>query len=256
MFGRTKRRREALRAEPFPEAWDEAIREHVHYWELLNEADRAELRGHVAVLLDEKTFEGAGGLEMTDEIRVVIAAQAAILLLHREHDYYPRLRSIVVYPHTYKAPTVRRGRAGVIEGASDHRLGESWAHGTVVLSWNSVLGGATNPVDADNVVFHEFAHQLDSEMPSSAGAPRLPQRRLYAAWASVLGEAYEELQDDLERHRKTLLRDYAATNAAEFFAVVTEYFFERPNALKERYPELYDLFARYYAQDPAERTPR
>ncbi|MCP4867477.1 MAG: zinc-dependent peptidase [Proteobacteria bacterium] len=250
-----KRRRERVKAEPFPNVWEEAIVEHVHYWELLNEADRAELRGHVQVLLDEKDFEGAGGLEITDEIRVVIAAQAAVLLLHREHDYFPRLRSIVVYPHAYEAPG-QDDRPGEIGEGAQGRLGESWLHGTVVLSWNSVLGGATNPVDAQNVVFHEFAHQLDSELPSSAGAPRLPQRKLYAAWARVMGEAYEELHEDLERHRKTLLRDYAATNAAEFFAVVTEYFFERPNALKRRYPELYALFARYYAQDPAERTPR
>jgi len=256
MFGFKRRRRERVRSQPFPPEWDEAIEEHVPYYALLDDPERAELRGHIAILLDEKEFVGAGGLEMTDSIRVVIAAQAAVLLLNRDHDYFPRLRSIVVYPHTYQAPMEQIGESGILETSTSHRLGESWAHGTVVLSWNGVLGGATNPVDARNVVFHEFAHQLDSEQPNSAGSPRLPERRLYAAWARHMGEAFGELRDDLEEHRKTLLNDYAATNAAEFFAVVTEYFFERPNALRKRYPELYALFARYYAQDPAERTPR
>lgn len=250
------KRRERLRAQPFPAAWEEAIEEHVAYWKLLDERERDQLRGHVQVLLEEKRFVGAGGLEMTDEVRAVVAAQASVLLLDRDHDYYPKLSSIVVYPAAYQAPATRLGGSGLAETSVEARAGESWARGTVVLAWNSVLGGAHNPVDARNVVFHEFAHQLDSEESRSDGAPRLPEPAMYAAWAAEMGDAYEELQEDLDRERRTLLRDYAAVNAAEFFAVVTEYFFERPNALQKRYPELYDLLGRFYGQDPATRTTR
>ena len=126
----------------------------------------------------------------------------------------------------------------------------------MVLAWSSVLEGARNPVDARNVVFHEFAHQLDAMEPHSRGAPLLRERGLYRLWAEHMGDAYHRLLDDLDHHRKTILDDYAATDAAEFFAVVTETFFERPNALRVRYPEVYDLLARFYAQDPAQRTRR
>ncbi len=256
LLGGKRRRREEAKARAFPPAWEEAIQARVAYWQLLDEREREQVRGHVQVLLDEKEFVGAGGLEMTDDVRVVIAAQASILLLDRDHDYFPLLRSIVVYPAAYEAPAGRLSPTGLIEETVEARAGESWARGTVVLAWDSVLGGATNPVDARNVVFHEFAHQLDQEQSRSDGAPLLPERSMYAPWAREMGDAYEELQDDLDHHRRTLLRDYAGVNAAEFFAVVTEYFFERPNALQERYPELYDLLVRFYGQDPAARTSR
>lgn len=256
MFGFKRRRREKVRAQPFPPEWEEAIDEEVPYWRLLDEADRAELRGHVQVLLDEKEFEGAGGLEMTDRIRVSIAAQAGILLLGNDHDYFPKLRSIVVHPAPFRSQVTRIGITGYPETGWQWRSGESWGLGTVVLAWSSVLEGAANPNDAHNVVFHEFAHQLDAMAPQSSGAPALPDRRMYPLWAEHMGEAYRGLLDDLEHHRRTILDDYAATDAAEFFAVVTETFFERPNALKLRHPEVYDLLARFYVQDPASRTTR
>lgn len=256
MFGIKERRRERVRARPVPPEWRRIVDTNVPYSRTLMAAERDELLACVQVLLDEKDFVGAGGLEIDDTITVTIAAQAAVLLLGRDHDYYPRLRSIVVYPHSYRAPVSRMGITGQVEDGVEHRLGESWHAGTVVLSWSSVQQGAINPSDAENVVFHEFAHQLDAEQPRSAGAPDLGDRRLYAAWAEHMGDAYRELIDDLERHRRTLLSDYAATNAAEFFAVLTENFFERPNALHGRYPEIYELLASHYGQDPRGRTPR
>jgi len=255
MFGIKKRRRERVLAQPFPPGWARAIERGVPYWRLLTEPERVELRGHVQILLDEKEFVGAGGLEMTEEIAAIIAAQAGVLLLNREHDYFPKLRSIVVYPDTYRAPATREGLTGQAEETVERRLGESWAAGTVVLSWAGVLRGAADPTDAHNVVFHEFAHQLDAEQPRSNGAPRLGSGRAYAAWAEHMGDAFRGLVDDLEQHRRTVLDGYGATNAAEFFAVVTETFFERPHALREQHPELYALFVAFYRQDPAERLP-
>lgn len=256
MFGFKRRRRERARVAPFPAAWEEIIEEEVPYWRLLDDGERQELRGHVQILLDEKEFEGAGGLEMTDRIRVSIAAQAGILLLGGDHDYFPRLRSIVVHPAPFRSQVTRVGITGQPELSWEWRSGESWGLGTVVLAWSSVLEGARNPVDARNVVFHEFAHQLDAMEPHSRGAPLLRERSMYRLWAEHMGDAWRQLLDDLEHHRRTILDDYAATDAAEFFAVVTETFFERPNALRTRYPEVYQLLAGFYAQDPAARTSR
>ncbi len=256
MFGFKRRRRAKVKAEPFPGEWEEILQEELPYWALLDDAERAELKGHVQVLLDEKRFEGAGGLEMTDRIRVSIAGQAGVLLLGDDHDYFPLLRSIVVHPAPFLSQVTEIGITGQPETREVLRSGESWGRGTVVLAWSSVLEGAASPHDARNVVFHEFAHQLDSMAPLSRGAPKLPDRRMYPLWAEHMGEAYRQLLDDLEHHRRTILDDYAATDAAEFFAVVTETFFERPNTLKKAYPEVYDLLARFYTQDPGRRTSR
>ena len=201
MFGLKHRKRERIRRRPFPSAWLDILERRVAYYRLLTPEEQAELRGHIQVFLEEKRFEGCGGLEMTDEIRVTIAAQACILLLHRETDYYPRMQTVLVYPHRYLANHKQRVAGGtVIEGVHT-RLGESWYRGPIVLSWDDVLGGAADIHDGHNVVFHEFAHQLDSESGSNEGAPLLPRRSMYIAWARVLGHEYEQLIDDLKSHR-------------------------------------------------------
>jgi hypothetical protein len=251
MFGLKRRRRERIRRRPFPAAWEAILERNVAVWSRLSAEDRAELRGHVQVFLAEKTFEGCGGLEITDEIRVTVAAQACVLLLHRETDYYPGTRSILVYPMAYRAPTRRRTPDGLIVEEVQARLGEAWREGPVVLSWDDVLRGAADAADGHNVVFHEFAHQLDGESGANEGAPALPRASRYVAWARVLGAEYEHLLDDLMHHHRHLIDAYGATSPAEFFAVVTEAFFERPRALKRRHAALYEQLALFYRQDPS-----
>jgi len=229
---------------------------HVPYVTLMNEAERAELEGHVQVFLEEKSFEGCGGLEMTDEIRVSIAAQACTLLLGRDTDYYPGLGTILVYPSAYVATEKSRLAGGSIVESEQVRLGESWSTGQVVLSWDDVERGAADVRDGHNVVFHEFAHQLDGLNPTSDGAPLLDKRSMYIAWARVLGEEYERLLDDIDRHRRTVLDKYGGTNPAEFFAVASETFFEQPEALRRKHRELYEQLALFYKQDPASRYDR
>lgn len=214
--------------------------------------DRLELVGHVQVFLAEKRFEGCGGLTITDEVRVTIAAQACVLLLHRETDYYPNLVSILVYPTTYLVREGRRTPEGLVAEGTEARLGESWARDVVVLAWDHVLSGAADIHDGHNVVLHEFAHQLDQENSAGSGAPTLPRRSMYVAWARVLGHDFDRLVRDVEHHHRTLIDRYGATNPGEFFAVVTETFFEKPRQLRTRHPELYDLFKTFYRQDPAE----
>jgi Mlc titration factor MtfA (ptsG expression regulator) len=237
---------------PFPVSWSEIIERNVPYLRLLSEEDRRELQGDMKVFLAEKSFEGCGGLEMTDEIRVTIAAQACLLLLHRETDMYPTLRSIVVYPSAYVVPVTESVGPGVVREGVSVRLGESWQRGSVILSWDDVLHGAADIHDGQNVVLHEFAHQLDQEEGAADGAPVLPRRSMYVAWARVLGAEYTRLQTDAERGRTSVLDQYGATNPAEFFAVATECFFEKAASLRLKHPELYEELKLFYRQDPAQ----
>jgi MtfA peptidase len=212
--------------------------------------DRKELRSRIQVFLAEKHFEGLGGLEMTDEIRVTIAAQASLLLLHRGDMDYPRLSSILVYPTAYEANVVMSKKDGIVTEKREIRLGESWNIGAVILSWDDVLYGAADCHDGRNVVLHEFAHQLDMEDNVADGAPVLPRRSMYVAWARVLGSEYKHLQMEAARHHHPVMDTYGATNPAEFFAVATETFFEKPVQLLRKHPELYAQLREFYRQDP------
>ncbi|MGE0710187.1 MAG: zinc-dependent peptidase [Planctomycetota bacterium] len=258
MFAFFRRRRRArLRAQPFPERWVEVLRRRVPVYERLPPADQRELQGHIQVFLAEKRFEGCAGLEVTEEMQVTIAAQACVLLLHRETEYFPKVDSILVYPHAYQATSAETLPDGSVVERTDVRLGESYGGGTVVLSWDDVVDGAACVRDGRNLVLHEFAHQLDQEDGSADGAPVLDQRSRYVAWARVLGEEYAALQAAEAAGRRTVIDKYGATNPAEFFAVITEAFFEKPGPLKRKHPELYEELRSYYRQDPLEqRAPR
>jgi Mlc titration factor MtfA (ptsG expression regulator) len=256
VFGLRERRRRRLRAAPFPDAWRRIVEQRFALFARLSPEDRAELLGHMNVFLAEKKFESCGGLEMTDEIRVTIAAQACLLLLHREPHYYPRLVSILVYPHPYVARATRLLPGGIVDESESGRLGESWVEDVVVLAWDAVRAGASDASDGHNVVLHEFAHQLDQEDGTSNGAPILERRSQYVAWARILGAEYGALQRAVETGRSTDIDPYGATNPAEFFAVVSEAFFERPAALKQKHPQLYEELQLFYRQDPLGFAPR
>lgn len=247
-----KMRRKRLYQKPISAIWISIIRKNVPLYNRLSSADQQELHGHIQIFLAEKYFEGCAGLEITDEIRLTIAAQACILLLHRETDYYPTLTSILVYPHAYLVHHRERNSIGLVTERIQQRLGESWAHGTVVLSWDDVCSGAADFHDGHNVVFHEFAHQLDLEDGHVAdGSVVLPRRSMYIAWARILGREYAALRKDVASGHKTVMDRYGATSPAEFFAVATECFFEKPISLKKKHPELYEELRLFYQQDPA-----
>jgi Mlc titration factor MtfA (ptsG expression regulator) len=252
LLGPKARRRKRLREVPFPPEWRAVVERNVPYYGCLPDAQRRELEGLIQIFVAEKSFEGAGGLTMTDEIRVTIAAQACMLLLGRETDIYPGLQAIIVYPHAYIAHAVRRQNDGTVFEGRQVRLGESWMQGALVLSWDDVVRGAADFHDGHNVVFHEFAHQLDAESGGTEGAPVLANRSMYVAWARVLGAEYESLVESVRRHRPSFLDQYGATNPAEFFAVATEFFFEKSAALRRLHPELYEQLRLFYRQDPAE----
>jgi Mlc titration factor MtfA (ptsG expression regulator) len=246
------KRREALRNTPLSEEFAAFVRRNVPYVSRLSPRDQRELEGHIQVFLSEKSFEGCGGLEVTDEMRVTIAAQACVLLLHRDTDYYPDLSAILVYPGAYVVKDNRTMDGHVVIQGDQTRLGESWVRGVVILAWDETRRGASNIHDGHNVVLHEFAHQLDAEDGYMDGAPDLGTRALYSAWAHALGPEYDDLLRRIDRQKPTDIDPYGATNPAEFFAVITEAFFERGARLKRKHPELYEALKGFYQQDPAE----
>ncbi len=246
-------RRRRLRARPFPKEWLKLIQRHVIFFPRLSASDRAELLGHVQVFLAEKRFEGCGGFAITDEVRVTIAAQACLLLLHRETDYFPSLLTILVYPLTYMVEEKRQVGEHVWEEGTVSRLGETGRRmGSLVLAWGAVKHGAADPSDAKNVVLHEFAHQLDFENHAADGVPGLETREHQLTWSEVMGSEFASLRAADESGIPTLLNTYGATNPTEFFAVSVEAFFERPRALRAYHPKLYAELQKYFRQDPVE----
>ena len=268
MFWSKARRREKVKARAFPEAWEAALNEFVPYYRFLNEGDRAELRGHVQVLVAEKNFEGCGGLAMTDEIKVAVAGYASILLLHREAAYYPRLSSILVYPDAFvargKKPKSVIGRMDMMDPMDEMdvidddaiRDGESWETGAIVLAWKSIVQSVREPGTAFNVALHEFAHQLDLDNGYMDGVPALDSDAAHAEWVRVMGGAFEVLQRDVDYDRATWIDAYGAEHPAEFFAVLTETFFMRPHTLLRKHADVYGVLREYYKQDPAAILPK
>jgi Mlc titration factor MtfA (ptsG expression regulator) len=244
-------RRKHLMKAPFPAAWNKILKRNVSLYRRLPAVLRRQLQGHIRVLLAEKNFEGCGGLEMSDEIKVTIAAQAGILLLNRKPRYYPRLNSILVYPGTFVSKDIMPlGDQAYLEGETES-LGESWKRGTLILAWDAVKHAAREVHGNHNVVLHEFAHQLDQENGTADGAPPLERSAHYAAWARVLGNEYRKLQRETRQGIQSVMDEYGATDPAEFFAVATETFFERPLAMQRRHRELYATLVDYYRLDPA-----
>ncbi|MEY2487328.1 MAG: MtfA peptidase [Verrucomicrobiota bacterium] len=248
-----QRQRRRLRTQVSPAAWMKTIRRDLPFFRRLSAADQAELLGHIQVFLAEKRFEGCTGLEVSDDIRVTIAAQACLLLLHRQTDYFPRLLTILVYPSTYSAQENRPLEGPVWEEGTFQRLGETERRlGTLVLAWDAAKYGASDPSDGKNVVLHEFAHQLDYDNGVADGAPALSSRAQQLSWREVMRTEFASLRAADETGIPTLLDNYGATNPAEFFAVSTEAFFERPCALRACHPKLYSELQKYFQQDPVE----
>jgi hypothetical protein len=252
-------RRKKLRAVPLTARQRGLMGEYCLFLSQLTKADRRELEGHVQVFLAEKNFEGCGGLVVGEEHKLCIAAQACVLLLHRDTDYFPGLQTILIYPNMYVVPTTRHIGSGIMEERVETRAGESWQAGALVLAWDEVCRGLAAPDGGYNLVLHEFAHQLDYEDGGNAdGVPLLGhgesisvRKKRYADWARIMRTEYEQLRAQAQRGENTFLRNYGATNPAEFFAVATEFFFGKPRELQARHPELYEQMKWYYKQDPA-----
>ncbi len=244
------RRRRRLRALPWPDAWEEICRENVAAWSSLSEADRVELRALAQVFLAEKNWVGCAGLELDDEIRVTIAVQACLLLLGIEHDYYRKVKSVLVYPSTVYVPGRELRSGAIVSEASRPIAGLAAYGGPIVLSWDAVRRGGRTAHDGHNVVYHEFAHKLDMLDGWVDGAPPLRSREQTETWRRVMSTEYERLVAAARTGEFTLLDPYGATNPGEFFAVATECFYERATQFAQMHPELYQLLRAYYRRNP------
>ena len=244
--------RDKVRAQPFKTQWRKIIQRRMPYFRQMPSHLQLQLKQHIQVFLSEKEFVGCNGVVITDEIRVTIAAQACLLLLNRKTDYYPKLRSILVYPSAFIKEQQQAGADGVHFVQRLAMAGESWEYGKIVLSWQDTLDGADVPNDGRNVVIHEFAHQLDQEDGSANGAPILGKDQSYQIWSQVLNTAFEQLQRQASDGAPSLFDYYGATDPAEFFAVASEVFFEQSSQLLHAYPSLYQQLRQYYRVDPTE----
>jgi MtfA peptidase len=246
-----RQHRQKLMAEQLPPEYLEILEKHVALYSLLPDKLKKELHGRIAIFLDEKDFEGCGDLEITDRIKVTVAAFACMLLLNKNFDYYPSLNSILVYPDAYVASDSKSSLGGVMVVQKESaRLGESWTHGNLVLSWQQIENEASDIHRHQNVILHEFAHQLDQLDGYADGVPPLPNKGIYPEWRKIMTEEYEHLCNEAEHAIRDVIDWYGATNPAEFFAVTTESFFCNPIALKEAHEKLYDLFVEFYQLDP------
>lgn len=254
-----KRRRKKILEQAFPLEWREILQDKIVHYSFLSAEKKELLEQLVQIFISEKNFEGCNGQVITDEIKVVVAGHACLLVLNLPHDYYTKVESILIYPSTVKLPPRRSGiftRGPMIARTELPIVGQAFMHGTVMLVWDEIQKNTTHPRAGHNVVFHEFAHILDMFDGRADGTPLLPTRETYREWAEVCTRVYFDLQKKMKKGKKTFLSKYAAANEAEFFAVATEYFFNRPVKMEERRPELYGVLKGFYRQDTAARQRR
>jgi MtfA peptidase len=225
------------------ESW---LAANVFHYPLLSDAERARLLGDVRTLVERKTWEGCGGLTVTDEMKATIAAQACLMLLGREHDHFGRVISILVYPSSFQVEDEDWQDAGWLSGSAD---GLAVYRGPVILAWDRVLAEGKDPSAGANVVIHEFAHQLDFIDRYADGTLDLPGEDS-ARWEEVLATEYKRLDRAIRRNHETFLGDYAATSKTEFFATASERFFTQPAKLRHYHPALYELLSAIYLVDP------
>ncbi|WKE66811.1 zinc-dependent peptidase [Gallaecimonas kandeliae] len=210
---------------------------------------REKLEGLMMAFLSRVDFVGCEGLRVNSRMRLLVAAQACLLLLGRDEPAYPNVHTLYLYPEGYINAAPQRLAGGVIDPNGRHLAGESWHDGRVVLSWNDCLYSAAYPFDGTNLVIHEFAHQLDQAKGSATGAPlqgSLPQAK---RWQAVFQAAFDRHCLAVARGEHGLIDPYGATNPAEFFAVVSEVFFERGLELAEAEPQMYEMLSAFYGLD-------
>ena len=247
---RRRRRRRHLANHAWPTEWTETL-DRLPLYQRLPTADRPRLRDITQILLHEQRYEGCGGQRIDDEVRVTIAAQAALLLLGIEHNYFSNASTVLVYPAAFVNPIPQASAGGLVRvGVAAH--GEAWQRGPVVLDWDATAHGTANGEDGRNVVLHEFAHKLDMLDGYADGHPPQRSRGHTRRWQVALGAAFTKLQAADRKGRASVLDKYGATNPAEFFAVATEAFFEKGPVLKRKRPDVYEVLADYFGQNPAD----
>ena len=244
-------KRQALLAVPFPDGWLRILIVNVPVYLRLPAAAQQKLRDTTCLLVAEKNWEGAQGLTLTDEIKVTIAGHAAWLVLGFGGDSYPNVETVIVYPQGFLVTTRQVETRGVFAEQVLAASGQAALQGPVIISWADVRYNLIAR-DGQNVILHEFAHKLDMRDGAADGAPYLQSKAQIEAWARVMSAEYASLVERTQAGERDVLNPYGATNAAEFFAVATESFFESARDLQATHPELYGVLRDFYKQDPAQ----
>jgi Mlc titration factor MtfA (ptsG expression regulator) len=248
MFGWIKkRRRRKILAAPFPKKWEQTLNQNVYQFKNLSSSQRRKLIECVKIIVAESIFEGCDDLVLHDEIKVTIAGQASLLLLGTSNYFFDTVSTILVFPHSVQ----REAYDGLVIDEHQHNLGEAYQTGQIVLSWPDVLAGGRYD-DGHNLVIHEFAHHVDGLDGEMAGLITFDDPVDTQNWQRVSKREFESLFHAREQNRRTLLDHYGATSMAEFFAVATEAFIEKPRELNRQYQELYELLKKFYKVDPLE----
>jgi MtfA peptidase len=237
---------------PFPAQFAGILTRNIPAYRHMSQDLQQQLQRLVKQFLHQKKFIGCDEFLITDEVRVSIAGKACMLLLNRPPQVYPDLHQVLVYPSAFIVPRNEIGLGGVVSHAHQNLSGESWSNGRVILAWDHVTQSGTPFSNGHNVVLHEFAHQLDSESGRNNGAPLLPTTAAYQRWSTVLSYEFARLQEAATYQIESVMDYYGATDPAEFFAVATETFFEKPMQLAEFHPALFGELKNYYRVDPRE----
>lgn len=249
-FGRWRRARAVERQGIGDALWQRVV-SRLSFLRVLPPDEQRRLRELTALFLDRKSVSGAGGLELTREMQLVIAAQACLLVLNLDFELYDDWVEVIVYPDEFITDHEYMDEDGVMHRVRTPLSGEAWERGPVILSWRDAQ--AADGGDGYNVVLHEFAHKIDMRNGAANGFPPLHAGMDRAAWADAFSAAFADFRDRLDRREETPLDEYAAEDPAEFFAVLSELFFERPGALRGMYPAVYGQLAAFYRQDPLAR---
>jgi Mlc titration factor MtfA (ptsG expression regulator) len=248
------RRERILKRSTLDERVWRAVLDRYPFTRALSGEERARLRDHVVLFLHEKSVVGAGGLEVRDEMRVCIAAQACMLIMNLDLDYYRGWVEVIVYPDEFVAEYDYVDEDGIAHHVQAPMTGESWLEGPVILSWADAELRGGDP--GYNVVIHEFAHKIDMLNGDANGFPPLHPGMIRETWSHAFGTAYEHFRGRVARGEPSAIDPYAAEHPAEFFAVLSEAFFETPAAVLAEYAEVYHQLAAFYRQDPAARLLR
>ena len=242
--------RNKVRSQPFKKEWRKLIQQRMPYFRQMPADLQLQLKQHIQVFLDEKSFVGCNGVKITDEIRITVAAQACLLLLNRKTNFYPKLNTILIYPSAFVKQQQSVNADGIQNQQRIALAGESWDFGKVILSWEDTVEGAKITDDGRNVVIHEFAHQLDQENGRANGAPILGKGQSYKEWSTAFTKQFSLLQQQANTGTPSIFDYYGATNPAEFFAVASEVFFEKAQQFYSQHPQLYRQLTQYYHVDP------
>lgn len=244
-------RRNKIKHAKFPQRWDDKLVARWPLYRRLPDLLKQNLQERIKVFLSEKQFHGCNGLEITEDHKLFIAAQACLLIINKPFEHFDALHTLLIYPSAFIVKRHQLSADGTIVENRNINTGEAWQTGKIILSWDDAYSGMINITDGHNVVFHEFSHILDFTNGSANGAPFLQHAKNYEQWSRTFSSAYNRLQQSVSNHQKNIFDPYGATNPGEFFAVASELFFEKSQLFQNHEPELYEQLVQYYVVDPA-----